>query len=145
MLAVNDAVAAIITLEDGRFLMQLRDDKPDIWYPGYWGCFGGAVDRGETPEQALKRELFEELEFNIREATYLTRFDFDFKSFGMQYCYRIYYVVKMTERESRALKLHEGRSVEAFNYEVLTGSKHVTPYDSFALHLFRQLSQKRPS
>src|SRR5262244_3716729 len=39
----EDAVAAIITVEDGRYLMQLRDDKPRIFYPGHWGCFGGAV------------------------------------------------------------------------------------------------------
>src|SRR5262252_4231561 len=43
----EDAVAAIITVEDGRYLMQLRDDIPRIFYPGHWGCFGGAVSAGE--------------------------------------------------------------------------------------------------
>ncbi len=46
-LRASDAVAAIITVEDGRYLMQRRDDIPGIFYPGHWGCFGGAVAAGE--------------------------------------------------------------------------------------------------
>jgi hypothetical protein len=44
----ENAVAAIITDERGRYLMQLRDDIPGIFYPGYWGCFGGAVSAGKN-------------------------------------------------------------------------------------------------
>ena len=44
----GDAVAAIIVDEDGRYLMQLRDDIPRIFYPGHWGCFRW---RGCTGEQ----------------------------------------------------------------------------------------------
>ncbi len=58
----EDAVAALITVEDGRYLMQLRDDIPRIFYPGHWGCFGGAVSPGEDEIEALQRELAEELE-----------------------------------------------------------------------------------
>ena len=55
------AVAALLQLSDGRYLMQLRDSNPDIFYPEHWGCFGGAVDPGEAPTAALVRELKEEL------------------------------------------------------------------------------------
>lgn len=44
-----------------RFLMQLRDDIPDIAYPGHWGFFGGHVEFGETPDVAMRRELLEEI------------------------------------------------------------------------------------
>ena len=46
---------------DGRWLMQLRDAIPTIVAPGCWGLFGGHLDPGETPEQALRRELLEEI------------------------------------------------------------------------------------
>ncbi|MFM7436712.1 MAG: NUDIX hydrolase [Vulcanococcus sp.] len=56
------ATVALAMLErDGRWLMQLRDDVPDIVGPGCWGLFGGHLEPGETPEQALRRELLEEI------------------------------------------------------------------------------------
>jgi 8-oxo-dGTP diphosphatase len=54
-------VALAMLQRDGRWLMQLRDDIPNIVAPGCWGLFGGHLDPGETPEQALRRELLEEI------------------------------------------------------------------------------------
>lgn len=54
-------VALAMLQRDGRWLMQLRDDIPSIVAPGCWGLFGGHLDPGETPEQALRRELQEEI------------------------------------------------------------------------------------
>jgi len=54
-------VALAMLHRDGRWLMQLRDEIPDIVAPGCWGLFGGHLDPGETPEQALRRELLEEI------------------------------------------------------------------------------------
>jgi 8-oxo-dGTP diphosphatase len=54
-------VALAMLHRQGRWLMQLRDDRPSIVAPGCWGLFGGHLDPGETPEQALRRELLEEI------------------------------------------------------------------------------------
>ena len=54
-------VALAMLHRNGRWLMQLRDEIPTIVAPGCWGLFGGPLDPGETPEQALRRELLEEI------------------------------------------------------------------------------------
>ena len=58
-------VAVAILYQKGRFLLQLRDDIPGILYPGHWGLFGGHLELGETPEEALKRELLEEITYLV--------------------------------------------------------------------------------
>lgn len=45
-------------------LLQLRDVKPKIAFPGCWGFFGGSIDVGETPEATARRELLEELNYS---------------------------------------------------------------------------------
>ena len=54
-------VALAMLQRDGRWLMQLRDEIPTIVARGWWGLFGGHLDPGEMPEQALRRELLEEI------------------------------------------------------------------------------------
>ena len=55
------SVTAILVDGRGRFLLQHRDDKPDIANPNMWGSFGGEVEPYETPEQGFVSEIMEEL------------------------------------------------------------------------------------
>ena len=52
---------AILLDRRGAVLMVLRDDKPTIPCPNTWALLGGYVEPGETPAQAVVRELREEL------------------------------------------------------------------------------------
>jgi 8-oxo-dGTP pyrophosphatase MutT (NUDIX family) len=132
-LSFRDAVVAVIRLEDGRYLMQLRDDKPGIFYPDHWGLFGGAVDEGEEPVEALRRELREELSLEAESVRYFTRMDFDFEQLGAAKCYRIYYEVPLASADLPALRLGEGRLMEPLHLKDILIEKRVVPYDSFAV------------
>ena len=55
------AAGALLIDGRGRFLLQHRDDRPDIANPGMWGSFGGEVEPYETPHDGFVRELREEL------------------------------------------------------------------------------------
>jgi 8-oxo-dGTP pyrophosphatase MutT (NUDIX family) len=128
-----DAVAALLVLEDGRYVMQLRDASPNIFYPNHWGCFGGAVDAGERPLDALRRELHEELEYELGSAGEFTRFDFDFTRLGQPRVFRIYFEVIVPRKAFARFVLHEGASMQALaGQDVLVG-RQTTPYDAFAI------------
>ena len=59
---------SIIFLNDHHeVLLLLRDDKPDIPFPNMWDLPGGHVEKGETPEQCIAREMKEELKIDIKE------------------------------------------------------------------------------
>lgn len=87
----DDAAAAVLVTEDDRYLLQLRDDMPGIFYPGHWGCFGGAIGTGETPLEALRRELAEELEFSPDAGEEFVCFDFDLTRLGQGRKFRAYF------------------------------------------------------
>jgi len=68
-------IAAIILENDkGELLLYLRDDKPDIPFPDHWDLIGGHVEEGETPEEALVREVKEELDIDLKEYTFYKRY-----------------------------------------------------------------------
>jgi 8-oxo-dGTP pyrophosphatase MutT (NUDIX family) len=143
--AVNfrDAAVAVIVLDDGRYLMQLRDDKKGIFYPDSWGLFGGAVDPGETAEIALRRELHEELGFEVKALKYLTRMDFDFTVVGGKSCYRMFYEVQIRALDVAGFRLNEGRLMEPLALDDILLNRQVVPYDAFALWL-HYAAQVRP-
>jgi 8-oxo-dGTP diphosphatase len=69
-------IAAIILENDkGEFLLYLRDNKPTIPFPDHWDLIGGHVEEGETPEQALVREVKEELDIDLKEYTFYRKYE----------------------------------------------------------------------
>ena len=69
-------IAAIILENDKReFLLYLRDNKPDIPFPDHWDLIGGHIEEGETPEEALIREVKEELDIDLKNYTFYKRYE----------------------------------------------------------------------
>ncbi|MEA2876284.1 MAG: nucleoside triphosphatase [Hyphomicrobiales bacterium] len=126
-----DAAVGIITRPDGRYLLQLRDDIPGIFFPGHWGLFGGAMDAGESPEAALRRELREELGVDFDKVTYFTEFTFDFPVRGK--ILRRYYEVPASDEMVSRMVLAEGAGMDAFPVSQIMTELRTVPYDGFAI------------
>lgn len=72
MKKIVHVAAAVIVRADGAILLGQR--AGDTFYSGYWEFPGGKVEAGETPYQALVRELDEELGIRVEAANpWLTR------------------------------------------------------------------------
>jgi 8-oxo-dGTP diphosphatase len=69
---IVEVAAAVIESRDGAFLLAQRPQGKV--YAGWWEFPGGKIERGESPVQALARELHEELGIDVRVAfPWLTR------------------------------------------------------------------------
>ncbi|MBS3114226.1 NUDIX domain-containing protein [Candidatus Woesearchaeota archaeon] len=67
----------ILENSKGEVILQERDNNPDIPYPGCLGTFGGEIDAGETPEQSIVREIWEELRYRLQDFQYFGNFPFE--------------------------------------------------------------------
>ena len=131
-----DAAVAIIVVDHKTVLMQHRDTHEGLIFPGHWSLFGGAVDEGEEPIDALIRELYEEILLTVNKAEYFTAIDYDFEFCKKGISQRRYYIVHITDTEQKKLELHEGDGMKTFTLpEILTTDK-VVPFDAWALWMY---------
>lgn len=61
----RDAIVAIIRDREGRFLIGKRNLNKAA-APGYWVPVSGKLEEGETQEEALVREVYEEIGVRAR-------------------------------------------------------------------------------
>ena len=54
---------------DGHTLMLHRTKKPGDYHQGKWNGLGGKLRPGESPEECLRREVFEESGLTVEAAT----------------------------------------------------------------------------
>ena len=72
------AVGILIRPADGALLLSTRPaGKP---YAGFWEFPGGKIEAGETPREALRREIVEELECHVTTGDQVetTTYEYDF-------------------------------------------------------------------
>ncbi len=101
---MNERIATLLLYnKEKKVLMQHRsEDAPRL--PGYWGLFGGHIEEGETPEDALRRELFEEIEYRVRDPKLLY-----VKEFDRDGAHVVSSTFAEAYDESQPIVLHEGQ------------------------------------
>jgi 8-oxo-dGTP diphosphatase len=62
---LRETTGVLILDTSGRLLLQLRDNVPNILYPGKIGLFGGHREAGESFLECIVREVHEELSYYI--------------------------------------------------------------------------------
>lgn len=102
-------VSALLHNAAGHLLLQQRDANPAL-YPLHWTLPGGYVEPGETPEQAIRREMDEEMNLHIP-LTYwamrvMPRADF----FVAQHLF-----IGLLDRPAESIDLREGLQVAWFD------------------------------
>ncbi len=80
---IINVVAAAIE-KDGKFFCAQRPEGKSLG--GFWEFPGGKLEKGESPEQALIREIKEELNSEIQIISYINEasFDYDFGTVVMK-------------------------------------------------------------
>ena len=118
---MNDA-ANIFLYKEGKVLIQHRGNGAFL-SPGFWGFFGGEIEDGETPRQAVIRECFEELNYQLKDPKFL--FKRRFLQAPTFPGWRNYFV---EEYDGSELKLDEGQGMRWVSEEDLDGLK-MRPYN----------------
>lgn len=106
----------IILIHNKKFLLQLRDNNPNIANPNMWGLIGGGIEAGETPLRAIKRECAEEIGIIPKKIQYAGCSDENGSRF---YAY-------LSDEEEASLVSGEGQAIKLFSCDEVAGL-HLTP------------------
>ena len=129
-------VGAVLYTPEGRYLMQLRDDRPAVSMRGHWGLFGGVIEAGEEPAAALVRELREELDLTVdRVGVPFSQLVFDLGFAGRGMDRKIFYEIPVTEAAVTRMRLGEGQRMALFTLDELLREPRVTPWDLYGVLL----------
>lgn len=115
----RQSVSAILVNPRGEILLQQRDDRVKH-FPLCWTTFGGAVEPGETPDEALKRELLEEIELTPEMHHWKTIVVASTRT-GVPMIVEIYVYVGRINHEIDSLQVNEGLGAGYFDLIGLDG------------------------
>ena len=111
-------VAAIIKRKAERGEEILATQRGHGDYKDWWEFPGGKVEAGETPEEALVREIQEELDTTIKVERFLTTVDWDYPKFHLtMHCYLCTVAEgDLTLREHEAAKWLTMEDIDSVNW-----------------------------
>ena len=132
-------VSAIPINSEGKILLQQRDDRPDLSYPGHWTTFGGKVEVGETPDEALRRELLEEIELELPMKLWKVE-EYPMERDGQKIVVESYLYVGRIDRAASQIALNEGQALGYFGLEDLDHLKIGWDFERIFREVFAALA-----
>lgn len=106
----RDVSLLLLFDENNRLLLQHRTDDAPV-FPGFWSFFGGGIEEGETPLEALKREITEELNYSVKNPSFAFKTEYFFSHLNRKGD-RNFFLEKYDA--SQKLELHEGQDMGWF-------------------------------
>ena|SRR5439155_1861291 len=124
---------------EGKILLQQRDDRPDLSFPGCWTTFGGAVEDGETPNEAIRRELLEEIELELPMKLWKVE-NYPMERDGQRIIVESYTYVGRIDRAASEIALNEGQALGYFGLEDLDRLKIGFDFERIFREVFAALT-----
>lgn len=119
--------SGVIFKNNEKILLHLRDEKSGILYPNMWSVFGGHAKRNEIPYQTLIREMYEELDINLKKKDLKPFFEFEEIWKGPKEGSHLFLVNANPYLEKMKLK-GEGRDMFAFSKKEMRELENLVPY-----------------
>jgi 8-oxo-dGTP pyrophosphatase MutT (NUDIX family) len=132
------SVGVVIYDKNNKFLLQKRDKKQSIYFPGCWGLFGGACNSNEKPENAAIRELNEELSIKFNSINFLLSLKINSMYLGNNDRTRLFYTLNIKDSEISRIVLTEGEKYKFFDIKNLVRKENIVPFDLCAIKFFYQ-------
>lgn len=131
----------LLILYKNKYLLQLRDNKKGIHFPGFWGLFGGRIKPNETSLKAIKREIIEETNLVINKFNYKYRFNIQGKDL-VRTRDITYYQGELKNLPNKIL-IREGKDFGFFSFNEIKKIK-ITSFDFAAIsfHYFTKILKK---
>ena len=113
-------------------LLLLRDNKIDIPFPNMWDIPGGKIEESETPEEAIRREMMEEMSIN---------------NLGEIKLFKILTLENITDNifwkklnlNLEEIDLKEGQRIEYFNLEKIRKTKLAFNYNEILESFYSEI------
>ncbi|NES08099.1 MAG: NUDIX domain-containing protein [Okeania sp. SIO2F4] len=101
----------ILFNSDNKILLVLRDNKESIPFPNSWNLLGGFIEKGESPEECIRREIREEIEIELGNIKFFQKYTV--------YDREHYIFWKQINLDLTQVKLNEGQRLAYFSKDEL--------------------------
>ena len=119
-----------IVLVNNKYLLQLRDNKKQIFYPNFWGLFGGSLNKYENYRNAVEREMKEETNLKVKAVRKILSVNFNVitskRKRGITY-----FECKILNKDR--IVLNEGKKYEFFSFKQIK-KLNIVPMDFVAIN-----------